>query len=139
LHGKLSPADVRRLRPEAFTVAACRKLVELALTHLDRDGRIGVRPLLDVAVDDPDCGALSTELSLRDDHFDDVQAHIKACLECLDRKRAEQDLRDLIAQLKTAEREGRVEDARRLNVQVNELRMRKAGTPTAGVVSLVKE
>lgn len=139
LHGKLSPADVRRLRPEAFTVAACRKLVELALTHLDRDGRIGVRPLLDVAVDDPDCGALATELSLRDDHFDDVQAHIKACLECLDRKRAEQILRDLIAQLKTAEREGRVEDARTLNMQVNELRMRKAGTPTAGVVSLVKE
>lgn len=139
LHGKLSPADIRRLRPEAFTVAACRKLVELALTHLDRDGRIGVRPLLDVAVDDPDCGALATELSLRDDHFDDVQAHIKACLECLDRKRAEQVLRDLIVQLKTAEREGRAEDARRLNLQVNELRMRKAGTPTAGVVSLVKE
>jgi len=139
LHGKLSPADVRRLRPEAFTVAACRKLVELALTHLDRDGRIGVRPLLDVVVDDPDCGALATELSLRDDHFDDVPAHIKACLECLDRKRAEQDLRVLIVQLKTAEREGRVEDARRLNVQVNELRMRKAGTPTTGAVSLVKE
>jgi DNA primase len=139
LHGKLSPSDVRRLRAEAFTVAACRKLVELALTHLDRDGRIGVRPLLDVAVEDPDCGALATELSLRDDHFDDVQAHIKACLECLDRKRAEQVLRYLIAQLKTAEREGRVEDARTLNVQVNELRMRKASTATAGVVSLVEE
>ena len=90
-------------------------------------------------MEDPDCGALAMELSLRDDHFDDEQAHIKACLECLDRKRAEQVLWDLIAQLKTAEREGRVEDARRLNVQVNELRMRKAGTPTAGVVSLVKE
>ncbi len=139
LHGKLSPADVRRLRPEAFTVAACRKLVELALTRLDRDGRIGVRPLLDVAVDDPDCGALATELSLRDDHFDDVPAHIKACLDCLDRKRTEQLLRDLIVRLKTAEREGRREEAHLLNVQINELRMRKAGTPTAGVVSLVKE
>lgn len=139
LHGKLSPPDVRRLRPEAFTVAACRKLVELALAHLDRDGRIGVGSLLNVAVDDPDCGALATELSLRDDHFDDVPAHIKACLECLDRKRSEQVLRDLIAQLKTAEREGRWDDARALNVQVNELRMRKTGTPTAGVVSLVKE
>lgn len=139
LHGKVSPADVRRLRPEAFTVAACRKLVELALAHLDWDGRIGVRPLLNAAVDDPECGALATELSLRDDHFDDVPAHIKACLECLDRKRAEEVLRDLIAQLKTAEREGRVEDARTLNVQVNELRMRKAGMPAASVVSLVKE
>ncbi|MGQ0666944.1 MAG: DNA primase [Nitrospiraceae bacterium] len=135
LHGKLSPADVRRLRPEAFTVATCRKLVGLALTHLERDGRIGVRSLLDAAVDDPDCGALATELSLRDDHFDDVPAHIKACLERLDRKRAEQELRDLTAQLKTAEREGRVDDARALNMRVNELRMRKAGSPTTGVVS----
>ncbi|HSA61728.1 MAG TPA: DNA primase [Nitrospiraceae bacterium] len=139
LHGKLAPADVRRLRPEAFTVAACRKLVELALAHLDRDGRIGVRSLLDVAVEDSECSALATELSLRDDHFDDVPAHIKACLDCLERKRAEQVLGDLIAQLKTAEREGRWEDARALNVQVNEFRMRKAGTPAAGVVSLVKE
>ena len=39
----------------------------------------------------------------------------------------------------TAEREGRVDDAGMLNIQINEVRMRKAGTPTAGVVSLVKE
>lgn len=139
LHGKLSPADIRCLRPEAFTVPACQKLVEFALTRLDREGHISIRSLLDAALEDPDCSPLATELSLRDDHFDDVQAHIKACLECLDRKRAEQVLRDLIAQLKTAEREGRLDDARLLNVQVNEVRMRKAGTPAAGVVSLVKE
>jgi DNA primase len=35
--------------------------------------------------------------------------------------------RELIAQLKTAEREGRLEDVRILNAQVNELRIRKAG------------
>ena len=139
LHGKLSPADVRCLRPESFTVMACQKLVELALARLDRDGRIGVRALMDAAVDDPECGALATELSLRDDHFDDVPAHIRACLGCLDRKQAERELRDRIAQLKVAEREGRVEDARALNVQVNELRMKKAGMSAAGVVSLVKE
>jgi DNA primase len=139
LHGKLSPADIRRLRFEAFTVVPCRKLVELALAHLDKDGRIGVRALLDVVVDDPDCGALATELSIRDDHFDDVPMHIKACLDSLDRKRAEQILRDLIARLKTAERAGQVEEARVLNVQINELRIRKAGAPPAGAVSLVKE
>ena len=139
LHGKLSPADVRRLRSDAFTVAACRKLVELALAHVEPDGRISVRSLLDVAVDDAECGALATELSLRDDHFDDVAAHIKACFERLDLKRTEHVLRELIAQLKMAEREGRWDDARALNMRVNELRMRKAGTPTAGVVSLVKE
>jgi len=36
------------------------------------------------------------------------------------------------------EREGRVEDARDLNAQVNELRMQKAGRP-AGTLFLVKE
>ena len=139
LHGKFSSADVRRLRPDAFTVRACQKLVELALAQVEQDGRIRVRSLLDVAIDDPDCGTLATDLSLREEHFDDVAAHIKDCFERLDVKRTQQGLRDLIAQLKTAEREGRVDDARMLNMQVNELRMRKAGTPTAGVVSLVKE
>ena len=139
LHGKLTAADVRRLRPDAFTVTACQRLVELALAHVDLDGRISVRSLLDAAIEDAACGALATELSLRDDHFDDVAAHIKDCFERLDVKRAQQILRDLIVQLKTAEREGRLDDARALNLQVNELRMRKAGTPTAGVVSLVKE
>jgi DNA primase len=139
LQGKLSQADVRRLRPEAFTVPACRRLIDLALEHVDADGRISLRSLLDVAVEDPDCGSLVTELSLKEEHFDDVAAHIKDCFERLDQKQAGHVLRELIAQLKTAEREERWDDARTINMQVNELRMRKAGTPTAGVVSLVKE
>jgi DNA primase len=137
LQGKLSPADVRRLRPETFGVAACRRVVELALAHLDRDGRIGLRALLDAVVDDQDCSALATELSLRDDHFDDVPAHIKGCLDRLEQKHRELTLRDLSARIKTAEREGRAEDVRLLNMQVNELRLRKAGAPTTGVI--VKE
>ncbi|MBD0316133.1 MAG: DNA primase [Nitrospiraceae bacterium] len=139
LQGKLSAHDVRRLRPDAFTVPACRKLVELALAEVDPDGRLRIRSLLDVAVEDPECGGLATELSLKDEHYDDVSAHINDCFERLEQKRVALILRDLIAQLKTAEREERWDDARTINVQVNELRMRKAGTPTAGIVSLVKE
>ena len=139
LHGHLTPADVQRLRPEAFSVPACRSLVEAALNHLDRDGRVGLRLLLDAVIDDPDCGSLATELSMREDHFDDVRAHVVGCLETLDRKRAEAALRALIAQLKVAEREGRVEDARVLNGQVNQLRMQKSGRPPTGIMALVKE
>jgi DNA primase len=139
LHGHLTSADVQRLKPEAFSVPACRSLVEAALNHLDRDGRVGLRLLLDAVVDHPDCGSLATELSMREDHFDDVKAHVAGCLETLDRKRAEAVLRDLIVQLRAAEREGRVEDARMLNAQVNELRMHKAGRSSAGMLSLVKE
>jgi len=139
LHGRLSPADVRRLRPEAFTVAPCKKLVQMALARLDREGRLGLDALVSEAADDPDCGPLATELSVRDDHFDDVPAHVKACLDVLDRKYADQMLRDLIARLKAAERAGQVEEARTLNVQINEWRIRKAGASPAGAVSLAKE
>ena len=139
LQGKLSANDVRRLRLETFTVAPGRKLVELALTCLGRDGRISLEPLLESAVNNPDCGDLATEFSVRDDHFDDAPAHIKACLDRLDRKWAEQILQGLIGRLKTAERAGQVEEARMLNVQINEWRIRKAGAPRAGTVSLVKE
>lgn len=139
LQGKLSAEDIRCLKPEAFTIATGRALVELALAHLERDGRVGLRTLLDAALNDPDSAALATELSVRDDHFDDVSAHIKACLDGLDRKWSEQVLRGLIGRLKTAERAGQVEEARMLNVQINEWRIRKAGAPRAGAVSMVKE
>lgn len=139
LQGKLSPADIRRLKPELFSIPACQKLVTCALAHLGTDGRVAVRAFLDAAMQDPDCEALATEFSLRDDHFDDLAEHIKGCLDQLDRKRFEATMRELISRLKGAEREGRWEDAQSINLQVNELKMRKAGTPVAGTVSLVKE
>jgi DNA primase len=139
LQGQLSPADVRRLRPETFSVPACRVIVETALAGLDQDGRVGLRNLLDSVVDHPECGNVATELSMREDHFDDVRAHVKGCLDTLDRKRAEAVLRELIVQLKEAEREGRAEEAKLLNARVNELRMQKAGQSPAGSLSLVKE
>ena len=138
LHGQLTPADVRRLRPDAFSIPACRVIVEKALAHLEQDGRIGLRRLLDTIVDDPDCGTLVTELSMREEHFDDPRAHVQGCLNTLDRKGVESVLRGLIAELKAAEREGRTEDAQALNVRVNELLLQKAGRPAA-VLSLVKE
>jgi len=139
LQGKLSADDVRRLRPESFTVSPGRKLVELALACVEPDGRIGLGALLKTAVGDPDCGDLATEFSVREDHFDDVPAHIKGCLDRLDRKRAEQTIQDLIGRLKAAERAGQAEEARMLNLQINEWRIRKSGAPRAGAVSLVKE
>jgi len=139
LQGKLSSADVRRLKPESFTLTSGRTLIAIALAHVDRDGRIDLRAVLDKAAEDSECGGLATELSMREDYFDDVPAHIQACLDTLERKRTEHALRDLIERLKTAEREGRADEAGSLNVQINEVRMRKAGTLNAGVATLVKE
>jgi len=131
LHGKLPAEQVRGLNAELFTVPACRRLVEIALGNLDRDGRVLTRPLLDAAMADPDCAAVATELSLSEHHFDDVQEHIHGCLDAMERKRRERALGALIVQLRSAEQEGRTEEAQRLNAQVNDLRMRKAGAPTA--------
>lgn len=139
LHGHLTSADVRRLRPEAFSVGVCRTIVERALTCLDREGRVGLRHLFDSIVDDPECGSLATELSIQESHFDDIKAHIQGCLDTLERKRADGKMRELIALLKAAEREGRTHDAQALNAQVNELRLHKAGKPQTTVLSLVKE
>lgn len=139
LQGKLSPADMRRLKPELFSISACQKLVEYALAHVGADGRVEVRALLDAAMEDSECGPLATEFSVREDHFDDLPEHIKGCLDQLDRKRSEAIMRELISRLKGAEREGRWEDVQSINLQVNELQMRKAGTPVAGTVSLAKE
>ncbi|MBX3334547.1 MAG: DNA primase [Nitrospira sp.] len=139
LRGMLSAADVRRLKPDQFSVGGCRRLIELALEQVDRDGRILVQPLLDRLMDDPECGALATDLSLRDDHFDDESAHAKACLDRLDCKRSDQTMRELITRMKAAEREGRADEVGVLNMKINAIRMRKAGMPTAAIVSLVKE
>ncbi len=126
LHGQLAPADVGLLRSEHFTVPACRRLVEAALGHLDESGRVIVREVLDETVNEPDVGPLATELSLSEAHDDDVEAHIQGCLETLARRQRESRMNELISRLRTAEREGRVEEARQLNAQVNALRMEKA-------------
>jgi DNA primase len=131
LLGQLTAGQIRALNVEAFSIPACRRIVEVALRHLDRDGRVLIRPLLDETVADPDCGPVATELSMTERHDEDVQEQIRGCLETLERKRREQALAELIVQLRAAEQAGRTDDARRLNAQVNDLRMRKAGVPPA--------
>lgn len=126
LHDRLAPAHLGLLRSEHFSVPACRRLVEAALAHLDETGRVIVRDVLNEIINDPEAGPLATELSLSEVHDDDEEAHIRGCLETLLRKQRESRMNELIARLRTAEREGRIEDARQLNAQVNALRMEKA-------------
>jgi DNA primase len=129
LHGQLSAAQIRALQVEAFAVPTCRRIVQIALSHLDPDGRVRIRSLLDEAMTEPDCGSAVTEFSMSERHFDDVAAYVNGCLETLERKRREQALEELIIRLRTAEQEGRTEEARRLNAQVNDLRVKKAAVP----------
>ncbi len=131
LQGTLDQTQLRMLEPSAFTVPECRRIVEIAGRHVDPDGQLQIGPTLDEALGDPRCSALAAELSLVERHYDDVAEHVRGCLQRLERKRQESALGDLIAKLRTAEREGRDEDVRRLNAEVNELRVRKATLPAA--------
>lgn len=132
LQGRLEAADIRALDVEAFSLPANRRIVEIGLRHLDAEGRVLVRQTLEDAVADPVCGSVATELSLLERHYDDVPAYVRGCLQTLDRKRRELALSELIVRLRAAEQEGRAEEARRLNEQVNELRSRKAAVSAGG-------
>jgi DNA primase len=126
LHGHLTPVQLRALDPPSFALPACRRIIEIALTHVGADGRVRLRSLLDQAAEDPLCASLASELSLAELHCEDVQQHVTGCLERLERKRREHVLGELIVKLRIAEREGRAEEAQRLNERVNELRSSKA-------------
>jgi DNA primase len=128
IQGKLSAPQVAALRPEWFNDSACRRIVEIALRHVDRDGRALLRPILDEGMADAECHTTVTELSMAERHFDDPPAYVDGCLESLERKRRDRVLGELINRLRAAEREGRVEDARLLNAEVNALRVTKAGS-----------
>lgn len=127
LQGHLSSADLGRLRPELFVLPNYRRAVEIALQQRNENGELSVQRTLDALLADADCTALATELSLLDQHFDDVSVHARDCLDRLERKSRETEMQRLILELKTAECERRDEDVRRLNMRINELSMRKAG------------
>lgn len=130
LQGQLLPAEVRRLEAETFSMPACKRIVEIALRTLGEGGRVSVRATLDEALTDTACATVATELSMLEQHYDEVRQHVTDCLDRLERKKLEGALGRLIAQLRVAEQEGRTEDAQRLNDEVNALRLQKSGRAT---------
>ena len=127
------------MSPEAFSVPAYRRLIHCAMQHRGQDGRVSVRELLDALIHDEECGTLISELSMLEQHYDDVPAHIAGCLETLERRGRERTMGALIQELKAAERERREEDVHRLNRLINDMRIRKAGVAPVALTSAVKE
>ena len=139
VQGNLSAADLKKLSPEAVSTPAYRRLIEWTLEHLAEDGRVSVRNLLDALITDEVCGSLVSELSMQEQHYDDVLAHIAGCLETLERRGRERTMGQLIQELKIAERERREDEVHRLNGLINAMRIRKAGVMPAALTSAVKE
>ncbi len=131
VQGRITADVMRELQPEWFASEACRRLVEMAKGGVARRGHFELRVWLDEAVADPICAPVVTELSLTERHFDDPLEHLQGCVQTLKRKHRESMLRDLVVQLRAAERDGRQDEAERLNTLVNELRLSKAGAAVA--------
>ena len=126
LQGALNAQHIERLRVELFTVPAYQQIIELSLQHVGSDGRVDVESLSSAALNDQDAGSLVPRLSLSESHFDNVDGHIQECLASLERKQLQISLNELIAKLRLAEREQRVNDIEVLNRQIDELREKKA-------------
>ena len=58
------------MSPDAFSAPAYRRLIECAMQHLEQDGRVSVRGLLDALINDENCGSLVSELSMLEQHYD---------------------------------------------------------------------
>ena len=125
-HGMLDPAQVARLREEDFVVPEYRRLVELSLGHVDEQGYINVQGFLDEVRADPACAPLAAKLSVSEEHFDNCADYINGCLDALDRKRLKTTLDALIAKLRIAEREDRVDEIQAINAKIESLREHKA-------------
>jgi DNA primase len=130
IQGLLSASILRNINTEIFSNPVCRRLVEIGMHNLGADGRILVRQALDEALADPICEALALELSMSELHYDDVELYAKGCLDKVQRKHDEAAMGALIMQMKVAEREGRLEEVRALNQEINRLRLKKAGVPS---------
>ena len=127
IQGRLTTETLKDLQPDWWITPALRRLVELAKQGQEREGHLELRAWLDEALADGLCASIASEFSLAERHFDDVEEHIRGCLDTLKRKQRESVFRDLVVRLRAAERDGREAEAERLNAQVNEWCLNKAG------------
>ena len=136
LHGELNAQHVKDLRPEDFSVPAHRRLIEIWLEHVRDDGGISLSDVIMESSHDDMCAQLTAELIVDAPHFDDHQEYINGCLRVLKQRRLKSSLDDVIVRLRVAEREGRVEDVKELNDQIEALRGQKADLAMTGLPSL---
>jgi len=126
LHGELNAQHVKALRPDDFSVPAHRRLIEIGLEHIRDDGSLSLPNIIMESSHDDTCAQLTAELIVEVPHFDDHQEYIQDCLRVLKQRRLKSSLDDIIVRLRIAEREGRVEDVKDLNDQIEALRGQKA-------------
>ncbi len=127
VQGSLPAEHLRELRPEDFRSPLYRRLVEIGLRHLDTEGGLDLSGFFAETGLDESCRDAVAELTVSVTHCEDRVAYIQGCLSALARRNLKARLDELIARLRIAEREQRMDEADYLNSQIEALRGRKAG------------
>ena len=127
VQGSLHPEHFKDLRPEDFRSPLYRRLVEIGLRHLDAEEGLDLPGFFAEAGSDETCHDAVAELAVSGTHFEDRDEYIQGCLRALAQRNLKTRLDELIARLRIAEREQRMDEVDDLNSQIEALRGRKAG------------
>ena len=131
IQGKLTPEHLDVLRPQDFRSPLYRRIVEVGLQHLNAEGCLDVAEFLAETSIRDDSRDVVAELAASDSHVDDQNEYVQGCVRALEQRNVRTRLDELIAQLRMAERERRIDDVTRLNSEIETLRERKAGLATS--------
>ena len=131
VQGKLNPDHLDVLRLQDFRSPLYRRIVEVGLQHLNAEGCLDVAEFLAETSIRDDSRDVVAELAASDSYVDDQNEYVQGCLRALEQRNVRTRLDELIAQLRMAERERRIDDVTRLNSEIETLRERKAGLATS--------
>ncbi len=126
LQGRLESVQILQLDEVEFTGSIYLHILGKVVGYRGQDGQVDLETFRGELSDDPAYETVVAQLSVEDLYLEDISAHVIGCLRTLKNKRLQRILDELIGQLKSAEREGRSEAVDALNVEINELRGKKA-------------
>ncbi len=127
VQGSLPPEHLKVLRPEDFRSPLYRRLVETGLRHLDAEGGLDVPGFFRETDLDETCRDSVAELAVSVMPCENRHEYIQGCLNTLAKRNLRTRLDELIARLRIAERDQRMDEVDRLNSQIEALRETKAG------------
>ena len=126
LQDALGAQHIEQLHPQMFKEPVYRQIMEVAFQHIGEEGTVDLDAFRAEALNDQECSHLVSKLTLIDYEYDDIEDHVKGCLESLKRKHLQVALDELIVKLRLAEREQRKEEVDGLVVEIDRLRNQKA-------------
>ena len=126
LQDMLEPQHMEQLQPQMFKEPAYRRIMEIAFQFIGEGGTVDLEGFRTEALNDQESSHVVSKLTLVDDDVENIEDHVKGCLESLKRKHLQVTLDGLIVKLRLAEREQRKEDVDGLVIEIDRLRTQKA-------------